>query len=581
MIAGPILARELRTTPRRVRHYVARAGYAALLFVLLWTTWQSVVGFQRVTRLGDLAHFGGLVFQVFSFTQLTLLLFAAMLQGASSLSQEKDRRTFVLLLVTRLSDTEIVVGKFLASLVEVLVAWAVGLPVFLGIMLLGGVGASQVAQVFAATLGACLVGAATGVLMGTWREKTFQAIALTLLVVTIALVAIEAAALLFAEQAPAGVPAERWLACLSPYRAVAEVGDDGFVGSGAGSLVARAGWINLALSSGIALLLLVVAIRGLRVWNPRGEPVPQAEEVTQGAAGAASRRKSRAIWNNPVLWREIRTRAYGTRPILVKLGYLVIFGLLVAGLVAARPAPEDPNLRLIVARLVLPAAILSLLLINAQAVTAITSERDLKGLDLLLVTDLSPSEFIHGKLLGILYNTKEMIVPPIAALIGCAQARYIGPAALAYATLTFLVFVLFASVLGIHAGMRYESTRAALANSLGTMFLLFVGILLCLFLILISGRFEAQWASFILFIVVGSIALWVSLGANAPSGAIGLTAAITPFATFYCIIAFLNGDKTGPFLVGAGAYGFAVVALLVPLVSEFDVATGRTTAGEG
>lgn len=579
MIFGPILARELRTTPRRVRHYVARGGYAALLFVLLWTTWQSVVGFQRVTRLGDLAHFGGLVFQVFSFTQLTLLLFAAMMQGASSLSQEKDRRTFVLLLVTRLSDAEIVFGKFFASLIEVLVALVVSLPVFLTVLLLGGVGLSQVAQVFAATLGACLVGAATGVLMGTWREKTFQAIALTLLVVTIALIAIEAAALLGGERTIAGVPVDRWLACLSPYRALARVGDDGF--ADAGWLVARAGWVNLALSSGSALLLLVFATVGLRAWNPRGEPVPQAEEAVLGPKGTSPRKTSREIWSNPVLWREIRTRAYGTRPILVKLGYLVIFGLLVAGLVAARPAPEDPNLRLVVARLVLPAAILSLLLINAQAVTAITSERDLKGLDLLLVTDVSPGEFIHGKLLGILYNTKEVILPPIAALIGCAQARYLGPAALAYGTLTFLVFVLFASVLGIHAGMRYESTRAALANSLGTMFLLFVGILLCLFLILISGRFEAQWASFILFIVVGSIALWVSLGANAPSSAIGLTAAITPFATFYCIIAFLNGDKTGPFLVGAGTYGFAVLALLVPLVSEFDVATGRTTAGEG
>jgi hypothetical protein len=29
----------------------------------------------------------------------------------------------------------------------------------------------------------------------------------------------------------------------------------------------------------------------------------------------------------------------------------------------------------------------------------------------------------------------------------------------------------------------------------------------------------------------------------------------------------------------AGAFGFALAAMLVPLLSEFDVALGRTTAG--
>ena len=60
----------------------------------------------------------------------------------------------------------------------------------------------------------------------------------------------------------------------------------------------------------------------------------------------------------------------------------------------------------------IPVGVLSLLLVTAQATTAITSERDTGALDLLLVTDLSPQEFIFGKLLGIAYNTKEYLIPP-------------------------------------------------------------------------------------------------------------------------------------------------------------------------
>src|SRR5260370_30847176 len=64
-----------------------------------------------------------------------------------------------------------------------------------------------------------------------------------------------------------------------------------------------------------------------------------------------------------------------------------------------------------------PVAIISLLLISAQAVTSITSERDLGALDLLLVTDVTGREFIFGKLLGITWNTKEFILPPLLLTI--------------------------------------------------------------------------------------------------------------------------------------------------------------------
>jgi hypothetical protein len=353
----------------------------------------------------------------------------------------------------------------------------------------------------------------------------------------------------------------------------------------------------------------------LRAWNPRGEPIQQTEsewagEVRDPAAvvarylrrskepsreaaaldqGAvlnqdAPPRKidhARRVWSNPVLWREIRTRAYGTRPVLIKLGYFLVFLILLWSLYTAASSPTDPRLRFKLAWPIVPMCVLSLLLVNAQAVTAVTSERDLKSIDLLLCTDLSPREFVYGKLLGIFYNTKEMVLAPILALSLALGWQQLDPVAWLYCVVTLLVFFAFAAVLGIHAALRYDSSRAALANSLGTMFLLFVGMLICLYLILLSGgRFEAQWGSFILFIVLGSIGLWISLSANAPSNAISLTASIAPVATFYCLVGFIVGDRTAPFLVSTAVYSFAVASLLVPLLSEFDVATGRTTADE-
>jgi hypothetical protein len=48
LFAGPIIAREILTTPRPIRFYAARAVYTGLLFVLMWTAWQSLIGWQAV-----------------------------------------------------------------------------------------------------------------------------------------------------------------------------------------------------------------------------------------------------------------------------------------------------------------------------------------------------------------------------------------------------------------------------------------------------------------------------------------------------------------------------------------------------
>ena len=56
---------------------------------------------------------------------------------------------------------------------------------------------------------------------------------------------------------------------------------------------------------------------------------------------------------------------------------------------------------------------------------------------------------------------------------------------------------------------------------------------------------------------------------------------LTPFWTFYCIISLVNGDIMAAFLVSAGIYGFAMLAMLVPAVGDFDIALGRTNAIQG
>jgi hypothetical protein len=42
-----------------------------------------------------------------------------------------------------------------------------------------------------------------------------------------------------------------------------------------------------------------------------------------------------------------------------------------------------------------------------------------------------------------------------------------------------------------------------------------------------------------------------------------------------------HGDTLAVFLFSAGIYGFALLAMLVPAVSDFDISLGRTSAIQG
>ncbi len=62
--------------------------------------------------------------------------------------------------------------------------------------------------------------------------------------------------------------------------------------------------------------------------------------------------------------------------------------------------------------------------------------------------------------------------------------------------------------------------------------------------------------------------------------AIGVASVLAPIATFWAITSFLLQYTLGVFLVTVFTYGFATAAMLVPAISEFDVAKARTAGGE-
>lgn len=576
MLAGPLFTREVLTAPRQWKHFLLRAGYVAAFAVLLYTAGHATFGFQKVSNIGDVARFGSYMFTLSAFVQLSLVIAAALLFSANTIAQEKDRRTLILLLMTDLHSRELVLGKLLGSLLPVGTLIAVSLPVLCLIRLLGGVTLEQVLWVEALCVATGLAAGSWGTLVAYWREKTFQTLSITVVGAVLFLGVVEfAGALLGAESGLGGA-----IAWLNPYRALGDLVHP-LAGQPDVAQPVISAWEPVLALLLLALSLNVASTLRVRVWNPSRAVYEQIRE--QARAEAETRSRHRAIWSNPIIWREICTRAYGRKVLAIKAAYALVASLL-ALWVWNEPASGELVLGMMSrggAAFVL-LTVVGLLLVTAQAVTAVTSERDGQTLELLLVTDVTAQEFIFGKLGGIFYNSKEVLLVPLLFLVAYAAQGHLGVENLLYLLLGLASLAWFCALLGVHSALSYEVSRKAILHSLGTVFFLFVGTFICLVMIVEArASFALQFAPFLVFIIGGGVGLWASLGRRNPSTALFIAAITLPFLTFYAITGYLLGNTLGVALSVIVAYGFASIAMLIPAVSEFDYALGRTTLDRG
>ena len=249
-----------------------------------------------------------------------------------------------------------------------------------------------------------------GSLIALWREKTFQALALTVLLLVLYLCLVRAvpaiAAWIMGLRGYRAQGVETLQSWLDPVTALQSVLEPGL--ENATALAPAYGFAAVMVT--LCVILAGWGILRLRAWNPSGEPImqrerPEEEEEKDRARAHAAPGALREVWANPILWREVRTRAYGRRPLLVKAAYVLVLALICYYALAPVFAAESPaalrgqEIIPAAAKGLVPVAVLSLLLLSAQAVTAITSERDGGALDLLLVTDLTPKEFLLLSLL--------------------------------------------------------------------------------------------------------------------------------------------------------------------------------------
>lgn len=409
---GPVFFYEWLTASRRWQLYAVRALFVAILLGALSLVWISHFadnGGAPNRRM--LAQIGEQFFYAIIGTQMALVLLAAPAATAGAVCIDKARGTLLHVLVTDLSDPEIVLGKLGARLVPVFGLLLAALPVlFLGV-LLGGIDPEALFGAFLVTLGVAVFGCALALTLSVWGTKTHEVLLAVYGIWAVVLLAYPVWMIFTSTLKIAPPPA--WIKWIDPFITAFAP----YLYPGSTDLDESV--IFLAVAIGLSAGFIVLAIGRIRTVAVRQSNRPHRE-----------RRHSRwafPLWNltawlpgpslngNPVLWREWRRRRPSTWARIIWLVYATSAILFSVVAVLLGRGNNGMGREIAAMTNALQVAV-GLLLLSVGAVTVLADERVRGSLDVLLTTPLSTRSIVWGKWWGAFRRVPFLAVLPVVLI---------------------------------------------------------------------------------------------------------------------------------------------------------------------
>ena len=501
---NPIAVRLVQNGSRRMRHMYIRSAYlAALVIVLLWSL--LIKGGSAELGYRELAEAGASSFIAIAYLQIGLICVIAPVFMAGAIAQEASPRTWEVLLTTPMSAGQIVLGNLFGRLFFIIALLLSSLPLFALVQYFGGVpGESIFASYFIAVCAAVLVGT-IAIAMSVSRLAGRRAV-FTFYVSVVSYIAVTMAVDALLRQR-SGDPSVTWMTVVNPFLALQALlnpstyprADE----TGAWALQNPvSAWCYGSLALSVFLMVastVTVRLGGLAsLAGNRKVGVPWYRKIFGLGASGAEHRPPKAVWANPIAWREAsaRNRTFGR--ILARWSFVVLgaaFGVVLVGAYHTGTFNAmDFQLALqytVIGELV----VIGLVAINMSA-TAISREREDGTLDLLLTTPMTPKSYLSGKLRGLMAYLLPLLAVPMGtlalvavyvltgglgredgamvALTGFAasgtnapMAPVMLPEAALIAPLVTVPFMTFCVIVGLQWSLRSKGTLASVVAAVG------------------------------------------------------------------------------------------------------------------
>lgn len=405
---GPVFAYEWLAQSRRWQFFATRSVFGLGLLAAMGVVWAADPQLRATPSLQAYSALGQKLFLGMTGVQLALVLLAAPAATAGAVCLDKQRGSLTHLLVTDLSDSEIMLGKLAARLISVLGLLLSSLAVFAMGLSLGGIDPRALMGAFLISIGLAFLGCSLALTFSVWATKTHEVLLATYSVLSLWLLAIPISRGLGITGGTGRWSGPDWLEAIDPFRLAFRP----YLVAGSENLLAGAAFLFGALL--VSAALLVLSIKKLRpvAANP---PVPKARKPWRNRADAGSswrwdRLPRPSLDGNPVLWREWH-RARPSR-IAGRVWALYLGGYTLFAVLGIFPGSQfDIKFAVWTNGFGAP---LGLLLISVAAATSLAEERVRGSLDVLLATPLSTREIVYGKWWG---AARSGILPGLPMLL--------------------------------------------------------------------------------------------------------------------------------------------------------------------
>ncbi|MHC4527138.1 MAG: ABC transporter permease subunit, partial [Planctomycetota bacterium] len=141
-LTGPIFDKELRISSRLRRNYLIRSAYVMLLTLTVVSAWLSLMmsggGTSLAFKISRSAEIGKGVILAITWFQFLAGQLVAVIMLSNSISDEIRRGTLDVLMTTAINSFQIVVGKVLSKLLQLILLLAVSLPLLAVVRVFGG-----------------------------------------------------------------------------------------------------------------------------------------------------------------------------------------------------------------------------------------------------------------------------------------------------------------------------------------------------------------------------------------------------------------------------------------------------------
>lgn len=476
-VTGPILDKELRVTSRRKRYFVLRVVYLALLLIILAMVWAEQIRYQQssLMTVSRMAMSGQVLTSFIVWFQFIGLQVVAVILLSTAISEEIYHKTLGVLMTTPITAAQIVLGKLLSRLWQLMLLLGISLPVLAVIRVFGGIPWGFLAAGLALTLCSVLFVGAMTMLWSIYCRRSYAAIIFSALTLAGLFALIPFLVVIITIRAGEGDKIFLWLGLLNPY--ICQLANTAllFEPRGIPALpfpVEWFPWIHCGLLLAATLLILLFCIWKVRKSALR-QIVGDATVILSPQAPMTSTTpdivvpRLRTVRGQPVYWKECRLPFFGRHKIAAWV--FLVLGLGVLGVIYALLADSN-DLHNSDAQAVFGIVFMGIALLITATVPAatVTSERESGALPLLLTTTLTDWQILFGKFFGAIRRCLPAWGLLMGHLVLFVVVGYLHFAVLPYMAIVVAWVLILCAASGVYFSVRFRHTTTAVIMNMTT-----------------------------------------------------------------------------------------------------------------